>query len=54
MERFEYIILKMEDTPENVIESYELKAKEEYGQVYVEIRRECMGYHRRGFWHKSC
>ena len=28
MERFEYMRLKMEDIPENVIEKYGLKAKE--------------------------
>ena len=39
MERFEYMILKMENIPDNVIEKYELKAKEEDGQVYVEIRK---------------
>ena len=39
MERFEYMRLKMEDIPENVIENYELKSKEEDGQVYVEIRK---------------
>ena len=37
MERFEYRRLKMEDIPENVIEKYKLKAKEEYGQVYADI-----------------
>ena len=29
MERFEYMRLKMKDTPENVIEKYGLKAKKE-------------------------
>ena len=43
MERFEYIRLKMEDITENVIHKYELKAKEEGGQVYVEIRKGMYG-----------
>ena len=43
MERFEYMRLKTEDIPENVVEKYELKAKEEYGQVYVEIRKGMYG-----------
>ena len=43
MERFEYMRLKMKDIPENVIEKYELKSKEEGGQVYVEIRKEMYG-----------
>ena len=43
MERFEYMRLKMEDIPEKVIENYELKAKEEDGQVYVEIRKVMYG-----------
>ena len=29
----------MEDIPENVIKKFGLKAKEEYGQVYVKIRK---------------
>ena len=33
----------MEDIPENVIEKYELKAKEEDGQVCVEIRKGMYG-----------
>ena len=33
----------MEDIPENVIENYELKSKEEDGQVYVEIRKGMYG-----------
>ena len=43
MERFECMILKMEEIPENVIEKYELKAKKEDGQVYVEIRKGMYG-----------
>ena len=43
MERLEYMRLKMEDIPENVIEKYELKTKEEDGQVYVEIRKGMYG-----------
>ena len=43
MERFEYMRLKMEVIPENMIEKYELKAKEEYCQVYVEIRKGMYG-----------
>ena len=35
--------LKMEDIPENVIEKYELKSKEEDCQVYVEIRKGMYG-----------
>ena len=43
MERFEYTRLKTEDNPEKVIEKYELEAKEEDGQVYVEIRKGMYG-----------
>ena len=43
MERFDYMRLKMEDIPENVIEKYELKDKEEDGQVYVETRKGMYG-----------
>ena len=43
MERFEYMRLKMEDIPENVIEKYELKAKEEDGEGYVETRKGTYG-----------
>ena len=35
--------LKMEDILENVIENYELRGKEEDGQVYVEIRKGMYG-----------
>ena len=35
VERFEYMRLKMEDIPENVMEKYELKSKKEDGQVHV-------------------
>ena len=35
--------LKMEDIPENVIENYELKSKEEDGKVYVKIRKGMYG-----------
>ena len=43
MERFEYTRLKMEGIPENVIEKYGLKSKEEDGQFYVEIRKGMYG-----------
>ena len=43
MERFEYMRLKMEDIPENVIEKYELKSREENGQVYVKTRKGIYG-----------
>ena len=43
MERFEYMRLKMEEIPENVIEKYGLKSKKEDGQVYVKIRKGMYG-----------
>ena len=43
MERFEYMRLKMEDIPEKIKEKYGLKSKEEYGQVYVVIRKGIYG-----------
>ena len=48
MERFEYMRLKMEDIPDNVIEKYELKSKEEYGKVYEEIRKGMYGLPQEG------
>ena len=48
MESFEYMRLKMEDIPENVIENYELRAKEEDGQFYVEIRKGMYGLSQAG------
>ena len=48
MERFEYMRLKMEDIPENVIEKYELRSKKEDGQVYIKIRKGMYGLPRAG------
>ena len=46
MSRFEYMRIPIHQIPQKIIEQYNLTPLIHNGAVYVEIRKECVDYHK--------
>lgn len=54
LKRYEYLMVWLSNLPEDMIAHNKLKENgTTEGHVYVEVKNQCMGHPKQGYWHRN-